>query len=91
MLTRGHVPKGVDDVRKRYQTLRAVRQDRAHTPRALATKREQPPARKGLACEAIDFDCTNVDHVTKALWEKLTPSRTSLRSLAAIGLDNLEF
>ena len=39
----------------------------------------------------VDFDCTNVDHVTDALWEKLTPSRTSLCSLAAIGLDNLEF
>ena len=39
----------------------------------------------------VDFDCTNVDHVTNALWEKLTPSRTSLRSLAAIGLNNLEF
>ncbi|XP_065846084.1 kelch domain-containing protein 2-like isoform X2 [Oscarella lobularis] len=52
MLTRGHVPKGVDDVRKWYQTLRAVRQDRAHTPRALKLPNEQPPARKGLACEA---------------------------------------
>ena len=39
----------------------------------------------------VDFDCTNVDHVTDALWEKLTPSRTSLRSFAAIGLDNPAF
>ena len=52
MLTRGHVPKGVDDVRKWYQTLREVRRDRAYTPRALATKYEQPPARKGLYCKA---------------------------------------
>ena len=39
----------------------------------------------------VNFDCTNVDHVTDALWEKLTPSRTSLRSFAAIGLDNPSF
>ena len=39
----------------------------------------------------VDFDCTNVDHVTDALWEKLTPSRTSLRSFAAIGLKNPSF
>ena len=39
----------------------------------------------------VDFDCTNVDHVTDALWEKLTPSRTSLRSFAAIGLKNTAF
>ena len=52
--------------------LTAVRQDRAHTPNALKLPNEQPPARKGLACEASELewrDRTNDENEVKLDWK----------------------
>ena len=55
-------------------------------PRRRRTSlQDRKPVGKGI------LNCTNVYHVTDALWEKLTPSRTSLRSFEAIGLNNPAF